>query len=592
MITDATIAAVRQKARIEKVVGAVVRLARSGRAMKGLCPFHKEKSPSFYVNPEKGSFHCFGCGKHGSSIDFVMETESLTFPDAVRLLAEQEGIEVEEGGTEQERSLEQAKRRARDEIYDVMRIAALYFIQQLDGAKIARDELQRRKLDVADGEVAAALAAFHVGYAPSGWDGLTSYLRAQGISPALGESAGLLLPRKGGGGHYDRFRHRLMFAVCDLQGRPIAFSGRILPDEAGVVDKETGKYMNSPETAIYRKADHLFGLYQARQAIREEGEAVIVEGNFDVVSLHARGVRHVVAPLGTAFTEHQAALLHRFTEKAILFFDGDGAGKRAVRASAEPAAKAGLTLLVAPTPHGKDPDELAQERGAAGVRSLLSRARGILEAQIDHEIAETSNLLDAQAAASCARRIRSLLDQEDDLLVRALATRYADEATRRLAPPSTEAYKRFAQILGRPFSPRIDLPRASSQLDQVLWGMLGPMIDYPACAKTPEVTAGLPSLPQAAQDMVASLQNGDDELAISDPVLAQAVRQRAAAPEHDNELDAMTECLANLQKLLARPDAPARNVRRCSSAVERQAVAASSVKDWLRLRRERTTTSA
>ena len=588
MITDATIAAVRQQARIEKVVGAVVRLARSGRSMKGLCPFHKEKSPSFYVHPEKGSFHCFGCGKHGSSIDFVMETESLTFPEAVRLLAEQEGIEVEEGGSEQERSADQAKKRARDEIYDVMRIAAGYFVQQLDGAKIAREELARRKLDPAEQEVAEALAAFHVGYAPAAWDGLTSYLRAQGISPVLGESAGLLLPRKGGGGHYDRFRHRLMFAVCDLQGRPIAFSGRILPDEAGVVDKETGKYMNSPETAIYRKADHLFGLYQARQAIRQEGEAVVVEGNFDVVSLHARGIRHVVAPLGTAFTEHQASLLHRFTQKAILFFDGDSAGKRAVRASAEPAAKAGLTLLVAPTPEGKDPDDLAQERGAAGVRALLSRARGILEAKIDHELS-TTTMLDAKAAASCARRVRTLLDAEDDLLVRALATRYADEATRRLAPPGTQAYQRFAQVLGRPFPPRVDLP-TSSELDPVLWGVLGPMLDYPSCAQAPDVAAALPSLPQAAQDMIAALTSGADEMEISDPVLAQAVRQRASAPQHDNELDALTECLANLKKLLARPDVLGpRNLRRCSSAVERQAIAASAVRDWLRLRRERTT---
>lgn len=590
MITDATIAEVRQKARVEKVVGAVVKLSRAGRSMKGLCPFHKEKSPSFYVTPEKGSFHCFGCGEHGSSIDFVMKTESLTFPEAVRLLAEKEGIEIEEGGTEQERAAELAKRRARDEIYDVMRIAALYFVQQLVDAKIAHAEIARRGLDLGDQDVTSALAAFHVGYAPAGWDGLTSYLRAQGISPALGEAAGLLLPRKGGGGHYDRFRHRLMFAVSDLQGRPIAFSGRILPDEHGVVDKETGKYMNSPETAIYRKAEHLFGLYQARQAIREEGEAVVVEGNFDVFSLHARGLRHVVAPLGTAFTEQQAALLHRFTQKAVLFFDGDSAGKRAVRASAEPTAKAGLSVLVVPTPDGRDPDELAQERGARGVRSLLSRARGVLEARIDHELASVATMLDAKDAASCARRIRSLLDDEDDVLVRALATRYADEASRRLAPPGTEAYRRFGQVLARPFV----LPRVAPapELDQVLWGVLGPMLDYPSCASAPQVTAALASLPQSAQDLIASIACGATEMQISDPVLARAVRERASAPQHDHELDALTECLANLEKVQARPSAHSpRKLRRCASIVERQAVAAGAVKDWLRLRRERTGTS-
>ncbi|HEU4410969.1 MAG TPA: CHC2 zinc finger domain-containing protein, partial [Polyangiaceae bacterium] len=253
-IAETTIQLVRQRTDLAALVGETVKLMRRGRSWLGLCPFHKEKTPSFHVTPERGMFHCFGCGEHGNAITFVMKVEGLTFPEAVRRLAERAGVEVEETGSERERREEAARRRARDDLYAVGNLAAVYFEQMLrehPHAPLARAELERRGLVASSptDPVATALGAFRVGYAPAGWDGLTTFLREQGVSPLLGEQVGLLVARQSGPGHYDRFRNRLMFAVVDVQGRVVAFSGRVLPDpQTGQVDKETGKYINSPES--------------------------------------------------------------------------------------------------------------------------------------------------------------------------------------------------------------------------------------------------------------------------------------------------------------------------------------------------------
>src|SRR4051794_27463293 len=339
MISPETIALVKERTDIVALVAETVKLKRMGRRFLGLCPFHQEKSPSFNVNAERGVFHCFGCKESGGAVDFVMKVEGHTFPEAIRMLAERAGIEVAETLTDQERREAGAARKAKDDLYGVNGSAGTFFERSLRGAsahplaRYAREELVRRGLPLPEendgvGEAARigdTLQAFRIGYAPYGWDALASYLRQQGISPVVAEKVGLLVPRSSGSGHYDRFRHRLMFAVTDVQGRVIAFSGRALPDPspeelaslniAGPTttpDAAPAKYINSPESPIYTKGDHLFGLYQARQAIRQGGEAVLVEGNFDVVALHARGVGNVVAPLGTAFTPAQARLLKRF----------------------------------------------------------------------------------------------------------------------------------------------------------------------------------------------------------------------------------------------------------------------------------------
>ncbi|MFW5741185.1 MAG: DNA primase, partial [Myxococcota bacterium] len=297
VISKDTIASVRNRADIVAIVGEAVKLTRRGRHHVGLCPFHKEKTPSFHVNMETGRFYCFGCHEKGSVIDFVMKLEGLEFPEAVRSLAERIGLAIEEteGDPAAVRASREAKR-AKQGLYEVTQLAASFFEAQLrthPAARVAREELARRGLkpETPTDSVAHALQAFRIGYAPAGWDNLLTYLRKQGVSPVAAETLGLIAPRRGGGGHYDFFRNRLMFAITDVQGRVVGFSGRVLPDpESGEVDKNTGKYINSSESPIYKKSDIVFGLFQARQAIRQHDHAIVVEGNFDVVSLHARGI--------------------------------------------------------------------------------------------------------------------------------------------------------------------------------------------------------------------------------------------------------------------------------------------------------------
>ncbi|HEY5955529.1 MAG TPA: CHC2 zinc finger domain-containing protein, partial [Polyangiaceae bacterium] len=386
LIGQQTIENVRQQASIVAVVEESVRLQRRGRTLVGLCPFHKEKTPSFHVNPERGFYHCFGCGVSGDAIRFKQETEGLSFIDAVRELADQFGISVVETGNDMELRQQQELRRRHQELYDVSNAAAAFFEQMLREHPLretALAELARRGLvpDSPTGPIANALQAFRVGYAPFGWDELTGHLRRLGLNLAAAESVGLIVPRKNRPGHYDRFRHRLMFAVMDTQGRPIAFSGRALstPDvsqlqQLGIpapsdaaTQEAPAKYLNSPESPIYHKRAALFGWYQARNAIRDAGQAVVVEGNFDVVSLHARGIGNVVAPLGTAFTTEQAQLVRRLAPELCLLFDGDKAGRRAVGASREAIRESGLGCKVASLPDGVDPDELVRQQGPEAI---------------------------------------------------------------------------------------------------------------------------------------------------------------------------------------------------------------------------------
>ncbi len=467
MISKHTIELVRERVDIVALIGESVRLTRRGRSWLGLCPFHKEKSPSFHVNPDRGFFHCFGCKESGSAIDFLMKSNGLEFHEAIRELASRAGVEVEETRTEQERKQDAAQRRAREDLYDVLGLAASFFEHALRGgplspggaphplAPIAARALAARGLALpgpgeATSPVADALQAFRVGYAPAGWDGLAKMFRTQGVSPVTAERVGLLVPRTSGPGHYDRFRHRLMFAVLDVQGRVVAFSGRSLdsPTEAELarlLDEERralegqlrgeppAKYINSPESPVYTKGEHLFGLHQARSAIRSAGEALLVEGNFDVVALHARGLTHTVAPLGTAFTPAQGKLLRRFTQRITLMFDGDAAGAKATRASRAVVREVGLSARVARLPPGEDPDSFARKAGPQALTEAARSAKGLLEYLIDDAL-EDRTFAGASLSDQLGRvrAVAQLLADESDPELRALAKTYADQLSSRL----------------------------------------------------------------------------------------------------------------------------------------------------------------
>lgn len=438
MISPETIALVREQTDIVALVrDAVPSLRQRGRSFVGLCPFHQEKTPSFHVNPDRGFFHCFGCKEAGSAIDFVIKHEGYSFPEAVRALAERAGITVEESKRDGAFSEADRQRRAREELYAVNALAATFFEDQLrrhEHRSFALEELARRGLEPGSGaRVDEALQAFRIGYAPPGWDGLAGFLRAQGASPTAAETVGLLVPRSSGSGYYDRFRHRLMFAVMDAQGRVVAFSGRALRElpsdsRAGHDGGPPPKYINSPESPVYSKGQTLFGIHQARHAIRKSEAAVIVEGNFDVLSLHARGLDNVIGPLGTAFTAEQARLVKRFAKGVVFVFDGDEAGKKAVRLSRDAVRAASLGARVATLPDGLDPDELVRTRGPSALSSLVESARGMPEALIEMELDESFVQKDVFERVERVERIRRLIGEEDDPIVRMELYAYADHA--------------------------------------------------------------------------------------------------------------------------------------------------------------------
>jgi len=573
VISEATIRLVRERTDIQSVIGDTVKLTRRGRSWVGLCPFHKERSPSFHVTPERGMYHCFGCGEHGSAVDFVMKTEGLSFPEAVRLLAERGGIEIEETRTERQRKDEDQARKARDDLFAVNALAASFYERMLDEhphGKLAHEELARRGLvpSAPTDLIATALQAFRVGYAPAEWAALAAFLRQQGVSPNVAEQAGLLLPRSSGGGFYDRFRNRLMFAVVDLQGRVVGFSGRILPDpQTGLVDKETGKYINSPETPVYRKGELVFGLYQARQAVRQSERAVLVEGNFDVVSLHARGITNVVAPLGTAFTPEQAAAIKRFAPEVVLLFDGDAAGRKAVKSAREPCKKANLVAKAATLPEGVDPDELSRTRGPEAVLAVIRAARGLLEHLIDACLDTQFTSSSAEERAERIREVVDLINAEEDPAVRAIAHKFADDVAQRLLQRDESlgmvdatTFRALARAVEAGVIQRA--PAASSQAapaerDWITNEVLGVLFDFPellseVSAESWACVSGDAALVVAVLQETNPEQDAEKFLANLPSSFQSFALQRLAAPVYSDLTTAKTQLEANLRKLQVR----------------------------------------
>jgi len=373
-VTSEVIAEVRSRASILDVVSEVVVLKRGGKDYKGLCPFHNEKTPSFYVNLEKGIYKCFGCGEGGDVFTFVQKTKGVEFIDCVRHLAHKYGVALVE--TEQDRK-EYDKRSF---ILLLYQQASEYYSRLLKDAKegaVAREYLTKRGIDQ------EIIERFKLGYAPSAWDGLMNYLtEANNAAPATLEEAGLIRRKADSNSYFDLFRHRLMIPICDDQGRVIAFGGRTLGDDQV-------KYINSPETPIYTKGQHLFAFHLAKEAIKKEDSVIVVEGYFDAIAAHQAGFANTVATLGTALGQAQAKLLVRYTEskRVLLAFDADMAGVKAVDRGIETlnqiAEGIGIDLRVIKIPGGKDPDECLR---AEGGRELFARAKQEALPLIDYQL--------------------------------------------------------------------------------------------------------------------------------------------------------------------------------------------------------------
>lgn len=372
-IPDEKLQELRDRIDIVELVSRYVGLKRAGKNFTACCPFHSERTPSFYVNPERRSYKCFGCGVYGDGLEFVMRVEGKSFLEAARQLADTFGVSLPQVSG----SASAAQQTEKDEAYAILRAAAdLYREILLRGEEAQLGRLYQEKRGITP----ETAEAFKLGYAPApaeaGWDRLTRHLQHKRLSLPLAEKLGLVARSERTDNFYDKFRGRLMFPVLQPGGTVIAFSGRILPEyaheEAG---REAPKYMNSPESMLYTKGKTLFGLHLAAQPMRRAGRAILVEGNVDVVMMHQRGHTETVAPLGTALTTQQVALLTRFTESVVLCLDGDSAGRKASRAAVPLLLDAGIDARIVALADGEDPDTTDADR----LKALLESPASALE---------------------------------------------------------------------------------------------------------------------------------------------------------------------------------------------------------------------
>ncbi len=358
---------IRNRVPVSAVVGRRVQLKKQGKEMAGLSPFTKEKTPSFFVNDDKRFYHCFSSGKHGDIFTFLMEVEGLSFPEAVERLAGEAGLPLPKADPHME-----ARERQRAGIYDVMEMAAKLFREWLGGDEgaHARAYLARRGLNERTQE------QFGIGYAPGARYALKERLAADGVTGEQMVEAGLIIAGEDIPVSYDRFRDRVMFPITDQRNRVIAFGGRALSADVAA------KYMNSPETPLFNKSETLFNLAAARKAAHQAGRIHVVEGYMDVIAMSEGGFANTVAPLGTALTEQQLALLWRMADEPVLCFDGDGAGLRAAHRAADlalPSLQPGKSLRFALLPEGQDPDDLLRDQGREALARVLESARSLVD---------------------------------------------------------------------------------------------------------------------------------------------------------------------------------------------------------------------
>jgi DNA primase len=360
------VAEVKQRLEIAEVVGAYVPLKQSGRNLKAPCPFHQEKTASFMVSPEKGIYHCFGCGEGGDIFSFVEKMEGVDFRGALEILARKAGVELKE-----RRGADGAMRKLRGRLFEAHELAVKYYQASLvRNAKALEYVVKKRKLN------RETIRAFQIGYAPDSWEALTGFLAKKGFSNTEMLQGGLASQKEGRSTVYDLFRGRVMFTICDREGRPIGFTGRVLDDSVP-------KYLNTPQTALYDKSQAIFGLHLAKEAVRQADEVVLVEGQMDVVASHQAGVKQVVAASGTALTLDHLRTLSKLTKNIKLAFDADRAGIAATERAIEMGQKLGLTLRMVEMPEGvKDADELVQQDVDAW-RKAIAEAKYIVDYLFD-----------------------------------------------------------------------------------------------------------------------------------------------------------------------------------------------------------------
>jgi len=571
MIPDETIREIRERADIVRVIGRHVELKKSGRNHKGLCPFHNEKTPSFNVNGEKGFFYCFGCQKKGDVFSFAMEYEGKSFLEAAEGLASEFGITIPDTGESPEKRRQ--SRSERGAMLEANAAAADFFRERLQSpaGQRARDYLEGRDLG------ADVASAFRLGYAPDDWRSLGPYLASRGISDAIAERAGLLIKQPRASGYYDRFRDRLMCPVFSAGGDVVGFSGRRLKD-----DEDAGaKYINSPESPVFKKSHLLYGLVQARDGFREAGAALLVEGNFDVVQLHQAGFRQAVAPLGTALTEEQARSLRRLVGSVVLLYDGDRAGRAATLKGLKILLAEDVSVSIALVPEGEDPDSLLRSGGPEALRAVLDSSEPALEYFIHEAWSRGDASADARAEAirEAAQVLRTVSDAtKRDLAVGTLASALlTDEETlrrglRRALQGQRKPAQRDPEVDSQPARP--GPPANPLELDIVTI-----LFEYPELLATAEELNIFSSLTDSRlRDMYSAAREGRSLVsATQDPTIAKHVlsgdRGEIANPE--DHLRSLASRLGHrqtrnqLEELQRQAEAAA---RRGDAALQRQLV--------------------
>lgn len=392
-IPEHSIDEIRERVDVVDLISRYITLRQVGRSFKGLCPFHEEKTPSFHVNRERQIFHCFGCGAGGNVFTFLMKRDGLTFVEAVRQLASECGVEIPDAAGEHQDTTRS--------LFDANEIAQRTYRRALAGSEgaAARAYLARRGLD------AALTDRFGIGFAPDRWDAVSRALGEAAIDPAVGERAGLLAKRDSGG-FYDRLRARVTFPIHDVRGRVIGFGGR-----ATKSDQEP-KYLNTPETAVFRKRETLYGLPGAIEPARRTDRLVVVEGYFDRIALARAGIAESVATCGTALSREHATQLRRRARQTVLLFDGDGAGQRAIVAALETLLPEGLRVLAAVLPEGDDPDTFLEREGPEALAALVEGARPALSIVLERAVARgiATPFARADAAAMVAPLLARVVD--------------------------------------------------------------------------------------------------------------------------------------------------------------------------------------
>ncbi|MDE2484684.1 MAG: DNA primase [candidate division NC10 bacterium] len=468
VISEEAVSRVLASTDIVQLVGKYLPLKSAGRYYKALCPFHSEKTPSFTVNPERQIFHCFGCGEGGDAIGFLMKQEHWSFPEAIRSLADRAGISLPARFREHAGSGTGQNEHARLGLLEIHKVAAEFFRHQLQHQSVgatAREYLRSR------GIPDLVVEQFGLGYAAASWDGLLRHLLRGGFSKKQVEAAGLALPRKDGDGAYDRFRNRLMIPICDPTGQVIAFGGRVLDDSLP-------KYLNSPETSIYKKGAHLFGLHLAADSIRKEGSALVVEGYFDLIALHAHGVQHTVAVLGTALTAQQIALLHRYSTRAFLVFDPDAAGIAAARRCVESLLNSELDWRVVLLPDGADPDQFLRARGASAFTDALTQSKDLMEFLLDRRVSGF-DLTSPEGQAAAVNAVLPLLSAVHNEVTR---RRYTEKLARRVSVSNDAIVRELnLQMKGRK---REQVPMALQPkgLPSIEWKLIHLALHHPGAA--------------------------------------------------------------------------------------------------------------